>query len=73
MADQQPDDMLIDWDQLSDLVHQTVAASVAMKVGIEKKAWRDLLDRYRRPGQTMLQMCRYAQAEAIQCQGRTPP
>lgn len=65
LADQQLDDMLIDWEQLNDLVHQTVAVSAAMKVGLEKKAWRDLLDRYRRPGETMLQMCRQAQAGTI--------
>lgn len=61
---QQVDDILIDWDQLNDLVHQTFAASAAKSVGVQGKEWRDLLHRYRAPGQTMLQLCSQAQLTA---------
>lgn len=63
-ADQQRDDSLIDWDNLNDLVHQTVAVSAAKSVGAEGREWRDLLDRYRVPGQTMLQLCSQVQVSA---------
>ncbi len=63
-ADQKRDDSLIDWDKLNDLVHQTVAVSAAKSVGVEGKEWRDLLDRYRVPGQTMLQLCSQVQVSA---------
>lgn len=63
-ARQQLDDTLIDWDQLNDLVHQTFAVSAAKSVGVQGKDWRDLLHRYRAPGQTMMQLCSQAQLAA---------
>lgn len=62
IADQQRDDTLIDWDKLDDLVHQTAATKAAVKAGVQGKAWRDLIDRHRLPGQTMLQVCHQARS-----------
>ena len=64
LADQQLDDTLLDWVQLNDLMHQTVAVNAAKSVGVQGKEWRDLLDRYRAPGQTMLQLCSQVQLAA---------
>lgn len=57
LADQLLDDSLIDWDKLNDLVHQSTTFAAAGRMQITPKRWRDLLDRYRKPGQTMLQLC----------------
>lgn len=60
--DQQRHKVLVAWENLDDLTHQALAIRAAKAIGLEGKQWRNLLDHFRSPGQTMLEVCRKAKA-----------
>lgn len=51
------DSTILEWEEAGDLCHRHAVAGAADRLGIDQQLWRQVLERQRQSGESMLQLC----------------